>query len=227
MRRSGAGFAGIGVLCTAAAMLAGCGGGGSADTASATTPPTTTPSGTNHAPVISGAPATSVQAGQAYSFQPSATDADTDALTYSATNLPAWASINAQTGKVTGTPTATNVGSYANITIAVSDGKLSASLSSFMITVTQGTSTGTGTVSLSWMPPTTNSDGTALTDLTAFRIVYGNSATDLSQSVTITNPSISSYTLDNLSAGTWYFAVKSVNSRQDESDVSNVASKTI
>ena len=35
------------------------------------------------------------------------------------------------------------------------------------------------------------------------------------------------HVIENLSAGTWFFGVMSVNSSQDESAVSNVASKTI
>jgi len=220
MRRSDARYASLGVLCTAAVLLTGCGGGGSAETAGASTPP---PSG-DHAPTISGAPLTSVRVGEAYSFQPSASDSDNDTLTFSATNLPSWASLNAQTGKISGTPQATDVGTFANVKVSVSDGSLSAALGTFSITVSQ---VATGSVSLSWMPPTTNSDGSSLTNLSGYRVVYGRSADDLSSSVTLTNPSLSSYVIENLSAGTWFFGVKSVNSAQDESAVSNVASKTI
>jgi hypothetical protein len=203
-------------------LLAGCGGGGgSTSTGQSNAPP---PSASNHAPTITGTPITSVKVGEAYSFQPTASDADGNTLTYSATNLPAWASINASTGRVTGTPTSSDVGTFSNVTITVSDGSLTASLAAFAITVAQ---TGTGSVTLSWTPPTQNADGTGLTDLTGFRVVYGRSATDLSQSITITNPSISTYVIDNLSAGTWYFGVKSMNSQANESAISNIASKTI
>jgi hypothetical protein len=165
-----------------------------------------------------------VRVGEAYSFQPAASDSDNDTLTFSATNLPAWASVNAQTGKVSGTPQATDVGTFANVKISVSDGSLSASLGTFSITVSQ---VATGSVSVSWTPPTTNSDGSALSDLAGYRVVYGRSADDLSSSVNITNPSLSNTVIENLSAGTWFFGVKSVNSAQNESDLSSLASKTI
>ena len=90
----------------------------------------------NSPPVISGSPATSVVAGGAYSFQPSASDANSDALTFSITNKPSWATFSASTGKVSGTPTTTHVGTYSNIVISVSDGKATTSLPAFAISVT-------------------------------------------------------------------------------------------
>ena len=50
----------------------------------------------NRAPAISGTPPTSVTAGQAYSFQPTASDADGDTLAFSITGRPSWASFNTQ-----------------------------------------------------------------------------------------------------------------------------------
>jgi hypothetical protein len=45
--------------------------------------------------------------------------------------------------------------------------------------------------------------------------------------VQITNASVSTYTINGLSSGTWYFAVKAYNGAGVESDVSNVGSKAI
>jgi len=77
-------------------------------------------------PTISGTPPANVVAGQAYSFAPSASDPGGNALTFSIVNRPSWATFSTTTGQLTGTPTAANVGSYANITISVSDGTLTA-----------------------------------------------------------------------------------------------------
>ncbi len=77
----------------------------------------------NRAPVISGTPATSVNAGAAYSFIPTASDPDNDALTFTIANKPAWASFNTSNGALTGTPAAANVGTTNAISISVSDGK--------------------------------------------------------------------------------------------------------
>ena len=91
---------------------------------------------TNHAPQISGTPITSIQEGQAYSLNVTATDADSDPLTFSAQNLPGWISLDITTGELTGTPASTDVGVYNNIEISVSDGVASASISPFSIEVT-------------------------------------------------------------------------------------------
>jgi hypothetical protein len=49
----------------------------------------------------------------------------------------------------------------------------------------------------------------------------------LSRSVSLTNASLSTYVIDNLTPGTWYFAVAAVNSQGVSSALSSVASKTI
>jgi hypothetical protein len=202
-------------------LMSGCGGGGDGDDGGSTPPPA---AGTNSPPTISGQPVTAIVAGETYSFQVSANDANGDPLTFSATNLPAWLSLNASTGRLTGTPTAADVGSYSGITISVSDGRATASLNAFAIAVS---AVATGSATLSWSPPTQNTDGSSLTDLAGYRIRYGRNAGELTESVAIDNPSISTYVLENLSAGSWYFAVIAINSAGVESASSNVASKTI
>ena len=53
---------------------------------------------------ISGTPSTSVTVGTNYSFTPSATDSDGGALKFSIANAPAWATFNAATGQLSGSP---------------------------------------------------------------------------------------------------------------------------
>lgn len=211
-----------GCLIVIASFIAACGGGGDGDTTSA--PQNPGPGGGNAPPTIQGQPGTSILAGQAYNFRPTASDPNNDTLTFTATNLPAWASFNGTTGSVTGTPSAQDVGTYSGIRIAVSDGSASATLAAFSITVAD---VGTGAATLSWTPPTQNSDGSTLSNLAGYRIVYGRSADALDRSISVTNPSVSSYVVENLSAGTWYFAVSSVNADGVASDATNVASKAI
>jgi hypothetical protein len=86
---------------------------------------------------------------------------------------------------------------------------------------------GITSVTVSWVAPLENVDGTALTDLAGFVIVYGASSDALSQSVYIDNPSIDRYLLEDLSAGTWYFAVKAYSASGAESDLSPLVSKTL
>jgi Putative Ig domain len=208
------------LIAGAALLIGGCGGGGGESQSSSAQPP----SGSNTPPVIAGQAQTSVRVGEAYTFQPTASDADGDTLQFAAANLPSWVHIDSASGRVSGTPAAADVGNYAGITISVSDGKATVSLSPFGISVTQ---IGTGTATVSWVPPTMNEDGTALTNLASYRVRYGRSDTDLSELVSINNPAINTYVIDNLSSGTWFFAVIAVNSQGVESALSNVASKTI
>ncbi len=203
-------------------LMAACGGGGD-DSDGGTTPPPPA-AGTNSPPTIQGQPVTAIVVGETYSFQATASDANGDSLTFSASNLPAWLTLNASTGRLSGTPTAADVGTYSGITISVSDGRATASLNAFSIAVS---AVATGSATLSWEAPTQNTDGSSLTNLAGFRIRYGRSATQLTESVAIDNPSISTYILENLSAGSWYFAVIAINSAGVESSLSNVASKTI
>ncbi len=182
------------------------------------------PAPANHAPTISGAPMTALNVGGAYSFTPAASDADGDALSFSIQNKPSWASFSIATGKLTGTPGAGDVSTYSNIVIGVSDGKSSAQLAAFSIDVTQISN---GRVTLSWLPPTQNTDGSTLTTLSGYKIVYGTSATALNQTITVNNAGLTTYLIENLSPGTYYFAVKAVSSTGAESDKSGVASKTI
>lgn len=90
----------------------------------------------NSAPVISGTPATSVFVGQEYVFVPQVSDIDgNDTLHFSINNLPTWLSLDTATGRISGTPAATDVGTSLPISLTVSDGELSATLASFNIEV--------------------------------------------------------------------------------------------
>jgi hypothetical protein len=66
-----------------------------------------------------------------------------------------------------------------------------------------------------------------LTDLAGYEILYGQDENSLSNSVSLDNPSLSTFMVENLTAGTWYFAVTAVNSNGVRSNLSNVGSKTI
>jgi hypothetical protein len=205
-------------------LATACGGGGTSLNAAPQTsspPPTTS---ANHAPTISGQPTASVRVGEAYSFTPTAADSDGDTLTFNVSNKPAWLAFNASTGKLSGTPAAGDVGNFAGIALSVSDGKASAALSSFSLDVTQ---IATGAVTLNWAPPTANADGSTLTDLAGYKVLYGRSEGTLDQSVSFTNPSLSTAVVSNLSPGTWFFVIVSVNSKGTESVPTNTASATM
>jgi hypothetical protein len=182
----------------------------------------------NRAPTISGTPPTTATVGVAYTFQPTASDPDGDTLAWSIENRPGWLDFNTATGLLSGTPTA--AGTASNIIIRVSDGTATASLPAFSITVTAPTPPPppvTGSATLSWQAPTQNTDGSPLTNLAGYRIVYGTSPSVLTQTITINNPGTTTHVVDGLTQATWYFAVRAVNSAGAESANSAIASKTI
>ncbi len=178
----------------------------------------------NHAPVISGVPAGTVTVGNAYRFSPAASDADGDSLTFRIVNRPEWAAFNTSTGELSGSPGSGYAGTYANIQVSVTDGQATAALPAFTIAVEQSS---TGAATLSWEPPTQRTDGSPLVDLAGYRIAYGNTPDGLVQKVTLNNPGVTTYVVDNLSQGTWYFAMTAFDASGAESDYSSVGSKTI
>jgi len=93
------------------------------------------------------------------------------------------------------------------------------------VTVTPATRT--GTVTLSWLAPTTNTNGSPVTQLTGYTIYYGNSPSALTQSVVVKGASSTGYEITGLTSGTWYFAVAANAADGIESAMSNVSSNTI
>ena len=215
----------LSLLGIVAMLLAGClsgGGSGTDDKQNNSSPQD--PS--NSAPRISGTPAASVTAGVYYSFIPTAVDNDGDTLQFSVTRLPSWASFSQSNGRISGTASAGDVGVYSDIAITVSDGSASDTLGPFSIEVlAQGAAT--GAVTLYWSAPTTNEDGTPLTDLAGYRIYWQINSGGFRSSVSIGNPGITSYVVENLAPGTYEFAATSYNSAGIESEFSNTTTRTV
>jgi hypothetical protein len=80
---------------------------------------------------------------------------------------------------------------------------------------------------LEWTAPTTQTNGATLADLAGYRIHYGKSASTLDKTIEVRNPSLSSYVVEGLAPGTYYFAVTAFNSRNLESERSNAGKKDI
>ena len=180
---------------------------------------------TNRAPTVSGTPATTATVGATYSFKPTASDPDGDALSWSITGKPSNATFSTATGELTWTPTA--AGTASNIVIRVTDSKgASASLPAFSITVAAPPATGKAT--LSWTAPSQYTDGSPLPagELTGFRIYRGTSASNLTVFVEVDSRT-TSFSVENLASGTHYFAVTALAAGGGESARSSVGSKTI
>jgi hypothetical protein len=179
-------------------------------------------------PVVSGTPATTAAVGSPYSFQPTARDPNGLKLSFTIWGKPAWLNFDSATGRLYGTPTAADVGRYGPIGIIASDGYYQGDLHSFSITVpSQGASLPPSAVTIAWTPPTENTNGSTLTNLAGYHIYYGTSQSNLDKVVDITNPGLASYVLSDLTSGTWYFALTSVNSAGVESVRSTVISTVV
>ena len=173
---------------------------------------------------ISGSPAKTAQAGSVYTFVPAGSDNLGNKLTFSVSNAPSWASFDTATGQLQGTPSATEIGSYANIVITANCSSASASLPAFTINVTPP---GTDAATLTWNSPLDNTDGSALTNLSGYYIYYGTSADALTTVVAVAG-SENSFSINNLSPGnTYYFSVVAFNSQGLQSASSEVVTKTI
>jgi hypothetical protein len=125
---------------------------------------------------------------------------------------------------LSGTPGPEHVGTTAGIAITVSDGEDDASLAAFSVAV-QAVATGSAT--LSWTPPTTNTDGSPLTNLSGYKVYWGTSQGNYSSSVTLNNPGLTSYVVGNLLPGTYFFVATALNTAGVESAFSAAGSKAI
>jgi hypothetical protein len=85
------------------------------------------------APTIGGDPDTTATVGAVYAFKPNASDGDGDTLRFGIDGKPGWASFDAATGRLWGTPGSAGV--YDGIRIRVTDGDTSRALEPFAITV--------------------------------------------------------------------------------------------
>lgn len=90
----------------------------------------------NHAPIINGTPTTTATVNTPYIFIPTASDSDGDSLTFSIDTKPNWLSFNTTSGKLSGTPTVSDIES-STMTISVSDEEKTASLAPFTLTVSE------------------------------------------------------------------------------------------
>ena len=82
-------------------------------------------------------------------------------------------------------------------------------------------------VTLNWTPPTENEDGTPLTNLAGYNIHYGKASRQYTQRISVSNPGVASYVVQDLTGGKYYFSVAAVNSHGTESPLSAEVSATV
>jgi hypothetical protein len=84
-----------------------------------------------------------------------------------------------------------------------------------------------GAATLSWVAPSENTDGSALTNLAGYRIYYGTGADSLTAVIDVPTIGVTDYVINNLTAGTYYFSIRAYTSAGIESVLSNIVSDTI
>ncbi len=211
---------------SSASLLSSCGGESSAAPISGT-----------HV-LISGTPGSSAFVGRLYNFTPRLAAAREPEPLFTITNKPSWASFDARTGRLSGTPATREIGVFQGIRISVTAGPVRASLPPFSITVGHpnpvappGPVASPGpvappnhkvatAVTVSWQAPTDNANGTVLTNLKGYKIYYGEGPRNYSSTIQVPNPGLTTYVVENLSPGHYYFAVTAYNSLGEESDFS-------
>lgn len=83
------------------------------------------------------------------------------------------------------------------------------------------------TLTINWIPPTENTDGSALTNLAGYNIHYGTASHTYTQVISVSNAGLATYVVENLSPGTYYFAVGAVNANGTESPLSSEVTTTV
>ena len=87
---------------------------------------------------------------------------------------------------------------------------------------------GSGSVTLSWQPPTENADGSPLTDLFGYNIYVGTSSNSYEyREIRLDNPGLTTYVIDNLDPGVYYIAATAVNASGIESSFSSEVVRTV
>jgi hypothetical protein len=80
---------------------------------------------------------------------------------------------------------------------------------------------------LTWQPPSSNLDGSALTNLAGFKVYWGTTQGTYPYSAHIANSATRTHTVTGLGTGTWYFVVTALNANGIESPHSSVWRKTV
>jgi len=178
------------------------------------------------APTISGTPYTSAAINNIYVFQPSARDQEGAALRFSILGKPSWLTFSSTTGRLSGTPLAANAGTSARMTISVSDGQHSTSLPAFTLAVLKPVAV-LSSVTLRWTAPVENVDGSPLVNLAGYRLNYGTDPNNMDQRLELPGKDMTSASIEELPAGTYYFVVTAYNTDAVESELSEIVWKTI
>lgn len=84
-----------------------------------------------------------------------------------------------------------------------------------------------GTAKLNWTAVNSDIAGVPLKDLAGYKVYYGESPHDMGNVAVVPDPARTSYTVEHLAPGTWYFTVVAYTKSGAQGTVSNVISKTV
>ena len=84
-----------------------------------------------------------------------------------------------------------------------------------------------GTMTLAWIAPTTNADGSPLGDLAGYHILLGTTSGTYTRTITVAGPFALSYKIADLVPGTYFAVLKAYDASNNESAPSGEVSKTI
>ncbi len=82
-------------------------------------------------------------------------------------------------------------------------------------------------LTLFWEAPTDNTDGTSLNNLKGYKIYYGEKSGSYTSVLDVANPSLTTYVVQNLQPGTYYFALADYNSQGVESALTREISAVV
>lgn len=86
---------------------------------------------------------------------------------------------------------------------------------------------GAGTAKLTWTPPTQNTDGSALTNLAGYELRWGTTPDATEHSASISDPRTTSFDVNGLGQGTWYFRIAAKNTAGELSAFTEPGTKVI
>ena len=84
-----------------------------------------------------------------------------------------------------------------------------------------------GSATLSWTPPTHNTDGSPIAPVAGYTIYYGTGPTSLTRTIRLSDPQLTAYVVGNLGPGTYYFSIRAYTASGTEGPSSPLVSKTI
>lgn len=165
--------------------------------------------------LLSGTPTTVVSAKTRYSFSPSSYVQSDEGFRFEIANKPAWATFDPIWGRLSGLPTEQDIGETRDVSISLVSGDQRATLPPFTIKVAAPVAGVAAKpprfVTLRWVPPSDNVDGTPLTDLAGYVLLLGSSPGDLRPLRTLDAQASPMAVLSDLPHGYNFISIRSYN----------------